>query len=299
MASLTIFTPTYNRAYTLPKLYGSLCRQTCRDFKWLVVDDGSIDDTESVVSSWKEENKVAITYVKQPNCGKMGAHNKGVQMCDTEYFFSVDSDDYITDNAVEVIIQNLPKCSGNLIGGLVAYKSIGHEAAYQVLSHFPHLGYSTLGDLYKNGFKGDTSLVFKTHVLKKYPFPVVNGEKFITEAYVYDQIDREYMYWLVDEGLTYCEYMPDGYTNNDLMLHLKNPMGWCMKYIQDYDFSTDKKKRFHYSAQAYSYFLLYKERKYADKTMNFEIGSLGSRLYGIMLYVRRKIKYRKELKTIK
>ena len=191
MVPLTIFTPTFNRAQTLPKLYNSLCRQTCKDFRWLIVDDGSTDDTELVVANWTSDNKVDITYFKQPNGGKMSAHNVGVQMCDTDYFFCVDSDDFITDTAVEIILQNLPKCKDNSVGGLVAYRFIGKEPTYEIVSHFPHTGFSTLNELYQNGFKGDTSLVFKTRVLKEYPFPIIKGEKFITEAYVYNQIDKK------------------------------------------------------------------------------------------------------------
>lgn len=299
MTQLTIFTPTYNRAYTLPKLYGSLCRQSNKDFKWLIVDDGSTDNTEIIVSAWQSDNKVDITYVKQPNGGKMCAHNHGVELCDTEFFFCVDSDDFITDNAVEIIYKNLHKCKGDAIGGLVAYRFIGHEAAYRVLTHFPIQGYSTLTDLYNNGFKGDTSLVFKTEVLRRYPFPIIKGEKFITEAYVYSQIDKNYKLYLVDEGLTYCEYMPDGYTSNDLMLRLKYPMGWCLFYLQKLEDEKNASKRREIEAQAFSYYLMYKDKKYADKSTTLEFGTVRTKIHGYLLYLRRIIKYRKELLSIR
>ena len=104
MKTVTVFTPTYNRAYTLPKLYNSLCRQTSVDFMWLVVDDGSTDNTEELIKGWQEENKVLIEYHKQSNGGKMRAHNLGVKLCNSELFFCVDSDDYISDVAIEHII---------------------------------------------------------------------------------------------------------------------------------------------------------------------------------------------------
>ena len=100
---LTIFTPAYNRAYTLPTLYESLLEQTCKDFIWIIVNDGSSDNTDKVVSEWLRDNKVNIIYQKQTNQGKMAAHNTGVTMCTTEYFVCIDSDDHLVPDAVEYI----------------------------------------------------------------------------------------------------------------------------------------------------------------------------------------------------
>ena len=299
MALLTIFTPTFNRVSTLPTLYGSLCRQTCKDFKWLIIDDGSTDNTESVVTEWMSENKVDITYVKQPNGGKMSAHNRGVELCDTDYFFCVDSDDYITDNAVEVIYRCLPNCIDELICGLVAYRAMGHKGAYEVLSRFPRQGNSTLSELYKLGFKGETSLIFKTRVLREYPFPIIKGEKFITEAYVYNQIDKKYKLFLVDEALTYCEYLPDGYTGNALLLQLRYPMGWCLYYLQRKDDETNPKRKRKYEAQAYYYYLMYKHKRYADKSVSIRIGGIVTKVLGYLLFLRRSFKYRKEIRSLR
>ena len=103
--TITVFTPTYNRRNTLPALYKSLVEQTNKEFTWLIVDDGSSDGTEDIVAKWMLEGFVDIKYIRQENGGKMRAHNKGVQICDTEYFVCIDSDDFIVFDAIEKIME--------------------------------------------------------------------------------------------------------------------------------------------------------------------------------------------------
>ena len=106
MTSLTIFTPTYNRAYTLPRLYKSLCQQTAQDFEWLVVDDGSTDETQMLFNTWLEEGKIPIRYITKENGGKPSAYNIAAKEAKGELFLCVDSDDYLVDNAVEKVLNN-------------------------------------------------------------------------------------------------------------------------------------------------------------------------------------------------
>ena len=101
---LTVFTPTYNRAYILPKCYESLTKQTCKEFVWVIIDDGSTDDTAELVKKWIEEDKIEIRYYYQDNKGMHGAHNKAYEVIDTELNVCIDSDDYMTDDAVEIIV---------------------------------------------------------------------------------------------------------------------------------------------------------------------------------------------------
>ena len=236
---ITIFTPTYNRAHTLPQLYKSLCRQTCKDFTWSIVDDGSSDNTEGIINQWTEESMIDISYVKQANGGKMRAHNHGVRICTTPLFVCVDSDDYVTDSFVEEIKASwLPFLSDNSLAGIIAYKSIkGEDGEYRVRCSFPFSGKSTQSHLYQSGFFGDLTIVFKTDVIKKFPFLEVEGENFSTEDYAYDQIDEEYQYILVDKAWTLCEYMPDGYSQAEKLLYTKNPKGWALFYNQKAKFT--------------------------------------------------------------
>lgn len=232
MKELTIFTPTYNRAYILPKLYESLCKESTESFIWLIVDDGSTDNTQQIVERWQSEGKVEIVYHRQPNGGKMRAHNKGVQLCTTPLFFCIDSDDQIALGAVEKILEaHQVLIDDEFLSGIAAKRLIINRISPQ---NFPNIKRSTLHRIYKTGFKGDTSLVFKTSVLREYPFPEIEGEKFVTEGYVYDQIDQKYELLILNEFLMRCEYQEDGYTVNANSLYLKYPKGWALYYSQYY-----------------------------------------------------------------
>lgn len=246
MKELTVFTPTYNRANTLPKLYNSLINQTQKEFVWLIVDDGSIDNTKEIVEKWQKENKIEINYIYQNNGGKMRAHNTGVKNCKTDLFVCVDSDDYLVDNAVELILKESNAIMNNeTLSGIVAYKGFTDNKV--IGNQFPKVqDVSSLGDLYRKGFKGDTTLVFKTNILKAYLFPEFESEKFVTEDYVYCQIDEKYKMKSLREILTVCEYLNDGYTKNALKLILNNPKGMLSYYNLKIKLSKSLKERVGY-----------------------------------------------------
>ena len=234
MKLLTIFTPTYNRAYILPELYHSLCKEPSDSFIWLIVDDGSTDNTQELVENWQRENLIEIVYFKQENGGKMRAHNKGVELCTTPLFFCIDSDDQIATGAVEKILETHQTLRDDeFLGGIAAKRLIINKLASKDL---PGKKRSTLHNIYASGFKGDTSLVFKTDVLREFPFPEIEGEKFVTEGYVYDQIDQKYELLILNEYLMRCEYQEDGYTFNADSLYLKYPKGWALYFSQYYKF---------------------------------------------------------------
>lgn len=247
MKLLTIFTPTYNRAYVLPKLYESLCKEPSDKFVWLIVDDGSTDNTQSLVESWESESKIEIVYFKQANGGKMRAHNKGVELCTTPLFFCIDSDDQIADGAVSKIIESyIILKNDESLSGIVAKKQIVNRA---VSPNLPDLRRSTLHNIYQTGFRGDTSLIFKISVLREFMFPEIDGEKFVTEAYVYDQIDQNYELLIMDEFLMKCKYLDDGYTANSASLFIKHPKGWVLYYAQCYRlYAKSLRQRVRYSA---------------------------------------------------
>lgn len=234
MKIITIFTPTYNRAYILPNAYKSLLQQDSSLFKWLIVDDGSTDNTEDLVKAWVAENKIEINYIKQKNTGKMASHNKGVIECDTELFMCLDSDDVLCHNAIKSIVDHWSKEERNmLLAGIIAPKrTLNAKELHAKNNVIPNgLDYSTLSDLYKNGYRGETALAFRTQVIKEYPFPIFQGEKFIPEASAYERIDERYQYSLMKEYVMDCEYQPDGYTQNGLRYMVQNPLGaaYCSK----------------------------------------------------------------------
>lgn len=225
---LTIFTPTYNRKDKLIRLYNSLCNQTNKGFKWLIIDDGSTDETKELIDLFIEESNILIEYYFQNNSGKMKAHNKAVKICDTPLFLCVDSDDYLIKNAVDIILKVMSKkrMDDKKIIGMLAYKTSERE----MLVEDKNIGVETLNqvtlqELYKNKYSGETTLVFKTEVIKKYPFVIYEGEKFIQEKTVYDLLDKVGKYIFLPENLTIFEYQKDGYTNNIRNIMVNNPKG--------------------------------------------------------------------------
>ena len=236
MKTLTIFTPTYNRGYILPKLYDCLCKQTCLDFVWLVVDDGSTDNTHELITEWKNENKIEIQYFYQQNGGKMRAHNRGVKECKTPLFFCVDSDDSIFTNTVDRIVEEYKKLierkDFEKLCGFLAKRHMKNKVTH----HMPNVESSTMTDIYKGGFKGETSIVFRTDIISLFPFPEIPGEKFVPESYSYNQIDQKYKYLIYDESWIICEYLDDGYSFNWEKNYRENPKGWAMQYHQNYRF---------------------------------------------------------------
>lgn len=235
MKTITIFTPTFNRAYILPQLYNSLCQQTKKDFVWLIVDDGSTDNTHQLIMDWMNENIINIEYFVQENGGKMRAHNKGVVLCETDFFMCVDSDDYVVNDCIESILSNLNDVYDDSVCGIIAYR--GNIDGSPLINEFPKVNFSSLSDLYKSGFRGDTSLVFKTSVLKEFLFPEIDGEKFIPEGYVYNQIDRKYKYKLLEKPLIICVYRDDGYTKNIIKYKYNNPIGYMLLSRQEADYA--------------------------------------------------------------
>ena len=251
--SLTVFTPTYNRKHLLGRLYDSLKRQTCNDFVWLIVDDGSTDDTGELIEGYIAENagrpeasRLEIVYIYRENGGKMRAHNDGVRNCTTKFFVCVDSDDYLVDTAVENLlnIANLKLTSASIEDGKEA-KKVSKQLA-GIISHkgksetelltgvnFPEgISKSGLYNLYLNGFKGETTIMFVTDVIRQYPFPEIEGEKYVPEDYIYDKIDRQYEYVVLDKIITVCELVDEGYTDSVVKLKNNNPVAFRLYYEQ-------------------------------------------------------------------
>lgn len=218
---LSILTPTYNRAYILPQLFESLKRQSKKGFEWIVVDDGSTDNTEEIVRKWKDsEIEFNINYIKQDNGGKHRAINKGINFAQYDFTYILDSDDYLTNNAVELIykwikeIDNAERyvgvsgCKGKYDGNqLIRIGDFPDENKYVDSNNIYRI---------KNKLQGDKAEIYRTEILKKYPFPEFEGEKFLWEAVVWNKIasDGFLIRWF-PEIICICDYLPDGLTNTD------------------------------------------------------------------------------------
>ncbi|MED3397879.1 glycosyltransferase family 2 protein [Bacillus wiedmannii] len=227
MKKLTIFTPTYNRAYCLQGCYESLKQQTCKDFIWLIIDDGSDDYTKELVHSWISEGCISIRYYWQVNQGMHGAHNTAYEMIDTELNVCIDSDDSMPSDAVEKIISFWDENGSDQVSGIIALDL--YKDGTVIGSKLPlNLNRSTLFNLYnKHGVTGDKKLVYRTELTRKYPYPVFKNEKYVGLAYKYYMLDQKYEMLLMNEALCYVEYMPDGSSMNMLSQYRKNPKGFA------------------------------------------------------------------------
>lgn len=248
---LTIFTPTYNRRQLLKRTYESLKRQSVKDFEWLIVDDGSTDNTKEQVEKWIREGKLTIRYHYRQNGGKMRAHNFGAKIASAPLFLCLDSDDYLTDTAVEDMLSAYENAGGSygtsdeevlemiegddsdgkILGGVVAHKG---KSDIELLgsSQFPNVERSSLYNLYLNGFAGETTLMYETRFFRCFPFPEIEGEKYVPEDYIYDKIDSVCELVVLPKIITVCEIVNEGYTDSVLKLKKNNPIAWYLYYEQ-------------------------------------------------------------------
>lgn len=231
---LTIFTPTYNRAHTLTRLYESLTRQSDFDFEWIVVDDGSTDNTESLIAGFAEKNnKFPIIYYKQPNGGKHRAINRGVKLAHGEWFFIVDSDDYLTDDAIAVIKPYLKEVTPLADFAGVVFNRIYHNGeTIGAKCNYDVLDSDFISYRMKLKVSGDKADIIRTSILKKYPFPDYPDEKFCTEGLVWFRMAQCYKARYINKGIYLCEYLPFGLTDTYDRIMMDSPK-YSMLYYKE------------------------------------------------------------------
>lgn len=242
---ITVFTPTYNRAYIIHNLYQSLQRQTFQDFEWLVVDDGSSDNTQELFNMWMStDNFFSIRYYKQANGGKCRAINRALDLARGELFFTVDSDDYLTDDALEKLNQwqeDLPlnECfcgvAGNLGTVIDKTSNRGFEGYYYE---------GTALDRYKN-VDGERAMAFYTDIHRKYKYPEFDNENFMTEAVAWNRMAYDgYKMRFYNDIIWIYEYREDGLTKAGSSLFLNNPRGYglWLREKAEYEHASCKEK---------------------------------------------------------
>lgn len=232
---ITVFTPTYNRAYIIGVLYKSLLSQNNKSFEWLIVDDGSIDNTEDLVADFIKEGLVAIRYFKQKNGGKHRAINKGLELAKGELFFIVDSDDYLSKNALDRVfyhysnVKDSPVFAG--VSGMrysPGGEKIGSSSNFEIIDCPP----IHFGAVY--GINGDNAEVYRTEILKKYPFPDIEGEKFCPEGLIWNRISKKYKLRFFNEGIYICEYLADGLSASSLRMRVESSQYLMLYYSESY-----------------------------------------------------------------
>ncbi|WP_429033184.1 glycosyltransferase family 2 protein [Aeromonas media] len=235
---ISILTPTYNRAHTLERLFDSLKNQSDYDFEWIIVDDGSSDETKSVINSFQQNCDFNIIYCYQENAGKPQALNQGIKLCNTDYIFIVDSDDALMCDAISSIKESVELSltdnqdfsgvgfrrsyfDGNIIGKDTSGKN----------SSILYLHSSEAGDI----FCGDLAYCFKKKYLEKYPFPKIENEKFVPELYIWNKItDEAKVRFNINKSIYLCEYLEDGLSHNFYSQLRKNPKGFKLFYIDQF-----------------------------------------------------------------
>ena len=241
---ITVLTPTFNRGRRLQSLWDSLQKQTVKDFEWLVVDDGSTDGTKDLITQLQEKSDFPIRYIYKSNGGKHTALNVGIQTICSELIFIVDSDDCVTDDAVESILKIHKK-----------YRSQNNICGYAFLRAFPDGKVNgkkfdvdeKIGsyiDVRVNGDDtgADKAEVFKTHCLKEFPFPEYPNEKFLGEDLVWVRMARKYEMVHINKAIYVGNYLEDGLTNNRRKHNIASPIG-CMHRAEEF-MESDLKTRY-------------------------------------------------------
>ena len=274
---ITIFTPAYNRKKELNVLYKSLLLQDYNDFEWVIVDDGSVDDTENLILDLKNENKMNIVYFKQENKGKSKAVNQGIKLAKGDLFLCIDSDDYFLPNVLSMInkeYENI-KNDDSIAGlGFLHYKVNTEEV---IGTKFPNENmvdtYFNIYNLYK--VKGDKQLMFKTKIMKEFLFPEIEGEKFVPEALVFNRISQKYKMKFINKAIVYKDYLESGYSNNYFKLAKKNPKGQVLYYKELYELEPTL-----YNVAAYNMYSIF-----AKNGMIQTIKDHPSKLKSLLMYL--------------
>ena len=258
---ITVFTPTYNRGNLLNRLYQSLCKQKNKDFEWVIVDDGSTDETSSVIKMIQDKHaceNFPIHYYKKENGGKHTAVNMGVQKAHGDLFFIADSDDILPSEALQVVAEVWDATKEDLsIGGICGFDGDitdgevigtgfpkGLQFAKLCLADNNHISYidgTTRQIRFDLGVDGDMKEVFRTSVLREFPFPEITGERFCPEVLVWNRIASKYKLRHINQIIYLVEYQQDGITAAITRSRMNSPIASTMTYAEMLDYNISLK----------------------------------------------------------
>ena len=222
---ITVFTPTFNRKECICKCYKSLCDQTSFNFEWLVIDDGSSDDTRSLIEQWKkEQNSFKIRYAWKENGGLHSAYNRGIELAKTELFVCIDSDDWMPSDAIERIEEIWRKVRDKNYAGIMGIDR--YQDGTCVGDQFP----ADVDEMFlyekmvKYHINGDKKMVHRTEWLKRVaPMPTFKGEKNFNPSYMMYQLDRFGKLYVTNECFCIVDYQPDGMSSNIYKQYRNSP----------------------------------------------------------------------------
>lgn len=301
MPTLTVFTSTYNRAHTLPRTYSSLCQQTCMDFDWLIVDDGSTDHTGELVEKWMNENKIPIRYIYQENGGLYTGYNTAYANISSELNVCIDSDDYMPNNAVELILKlwNL-KGSKKYLGIIGLDFNVKDGKA--IGGYFPEsLSEVFFVELRTKGLHyGDVKPVLRTDLMKKVApqigFP---NEKDFNPLYMQLQLDNEYPMLVLNENICWVDYQyqvgGDSMSKNIFKQYLNSPRSFAKTRLLEMSLKhSNLKYRFRSAIHYISSCIISKDKDWLKNTPYKGMTVMAIPM-GILLYFYIKYKGSKRL----
>ena len=248
---ISILTPTYNRINTLENLYNSLLTNSKynTELEWLIMDDGSTDNTKDLVENWIKDNEIEIKYFRQENQGKMTALNNLVPKSEGNIIIECDSDDYFTEDAFKIIAEKVEALEKNK--ELYALMFLKYDQDKNIIGNeFNENNHISKNfDLYFKGkLIGDKAIIFNSTIRKQYKHRLEKSEKFVTEARMYHEMDLKYNVICFNEPIMICEYRNDGYTQNIQKIFNKNPNGYYKYFKEMFSFSmkgVTLRKRLH------------------------------------------------------
>lgn len=285
---ISILTATYNRAKLLSQLYNSLKENLkCKiDFEWLIMDDGSTDETKETVKHFIEEKLIDVKYFYQENQGKMAAINNLVPKSEGDLIIECDSDDFFTEDAFEVINEEYEKNKNEK--DIYAICFLKYDNKGNNMGNDFKNRKTTMFDLYfKEGENGEKALVYFSDIRKKYKYKLEHNEKFVTEARMHHEMDLNYNIICINEAVMICEYQEEGYSKNIREQFKKNPYGYYeyFKEILERDFSGVKFNKRLYAIKHYILFS-YLTKQYQSKN----IKNVYNKLLYYLLLIPGKIK---------
>lgn len=222
--SVTIFTPTYNRAYSLSRLYESLINQSIKDFEWIVINDGSTDNTKELLASFVEEcTQFPINVVHTSNFGKYRAINQGMKLANGRWFFIVDSDDWLPQDALAKVLEEEKRIKETekvaVLCGMrytPAGKRVGGDVFFETIECTP------FDFRYRRNIGGDFAELIRTDILRDYPFPELPGERFCPESVLFNRIALKFLTHYFPENIYICDYQKDGLSARIDRLRMQN-----------------------------------------------------------------------------
>ena len=292
MAKLTIVTPTFNRAHTLPRCYDSLLKQTCWDFEWIIVDDGSTDNTQDVISGF-DTDLFQVIKIRKEKGGKHTALNASHPYIHGDYVLILDSDDYLTDTAVNEVLSGWSVYREEMTVGILAFLKGTSESEPVCTVADYETPVEVLRYRRQSRIGNDCCGVIRTEIFLKYPFPVYEGEKFISECALWNRAGRDYKCVYIDSVIYLCEYMEDGLTRSGRSMRIRNPKGGMYT-------SNLRMDRRNYFGQRCKYALLYtcyghfahKGFRQQMKETDYPILAAVCYPFGLLLYLLWNHKYR-------